>query len=232
MLTFPTRDVMLVCRNGHVVTDRLRARPDLRHIRCDVCGTDTLERCPTCDRELPGAPLLDGPGPVGAWPAPDACPGCGATFPWSDPGPAQDKPLARLEHLLRRLPRVARHLRPRFGDVADDRDLSDLLRGLLPAAFDHVYPTARTPRYSPTTRIDFRLGPDRLAVVGHRIVREIGELEFLKRLEEDAREFEAWDVETLVVFGYDPDARLPDPRRVENVGTREEGGMRVRCVIG
>ena len=68
-LTQPTRDVMLVCRNGHVVTDRLRARPDLRHQRCDRCGTETLERCPTCDRELLGAPLLDGPEPVGAWPA-------------------------------------------------------------------------------------------------------------------------------------------------------------------
>jgi hypothetical protein len=231
MLTLPTRDVMLVCRNGHVITDRLRARPDLRHIRCDVCGVDTFERCPTCDRELPGAPVLDGPGPVGAWPAPDACPGCGAAFPWSAAGPPCDDPLTELDRLLRRVPRIVRGLRPRFGKVADDRDLSDLLRAVLPVSFDYVFPMARTPRYAAATRMDFRLGPTRIAVVGHRITRDVGEAELRDRWTEDARDLEVTDVETLMVFAYDPEGRLPDPRRVESVGSWDEGGLRVRCVV-
>ena len=48
-------------------------------------------------------------------------------------------PLALLEELLRRLPRVIRQLRTRQGDrpplrVEDERDLEDLLRALLPSA--------------------------------------------------------------------------------------------------
>ena len=35
-MTTILRDLMLVCRNGHVITDRLKARPDLRLPRCDT----------------------------------------------------------------------------------------------------------------------------------------------------------------------------------------------------
>ena len=49
------QDVMQVCLNGHVITDRLRGRPEHALSRCDRCGAPTLYRCPTCGRELPGA---------------------------------------------------------------------------------------------------------------------------------------------------------------------------------
>src|SRR5688572_6035303 len=70
---FSPRDLMLVCRNGHVITDRLRARPDLRLPRCDLCGAATLDRCPTCAHQFAGAIPVPGFEPVGTRGAPAVC---------------------------------------------------------------------------------------------------------------------------------------------------------------
>ena len=40
-------DVMQVCRNGHVITDMLRAHPESGLSHCDRCGAPTLDRCLT-----------------------------------------------------------------------------------------------------------------------------------------------------------------------------------------
>src|SRR5439155_25452025 len=71
-------------------------------------------------------------------------------------------PLAALETLLRRLPRVVHELRSRHGErppfrAADGYDLADLLRALLPLHFDDVRPPSRTPSYAAATRTDFLL---------------------------------------------------------------------------
>src|SRR3954466_12766991 len=111
------QDVMQVCRNGHVITDLLRSRPESGRNHCDRCGADTLEKCPTCGRDLPGALAVPDLQPVGSRRAPLYCATCGAAFPWAgQAGPAQaSEPLARLEGLLRRLPLVIRQLRVRHG---------------------------------------------------------------------------------------------------------------------
>src|SRR5436305_11912952 len=96
----PTQDRMLVCRAGHLITDRLTARPELRTPRCDRCGADTLDRCDTCGTLLAGALPSFGLDPIGGRP-PQVCATCGAPFPWAklDEPPA-DEALAKLEHLL------------------------------------------------------------------------------------------------------------------------------------
>src|SRR5262245_64958751 len=153
-----TRDRMLVCRSGHLITDRLTTRPELRTPRCDPCGADTLDRCDTCGTLLAGAVPADGLDPIGGRP-PAFCTTCGVNFPWTvEPTPPDDSPLGRLEHLLRRLPRVARELRLLPGsrmDVRVERDLDDLVRTLLPIHFDDVRPESRTPRYAAGTRTAF-----------------------------------------------------------------------------
>src|SRR4051794_35071047 len=121
-----TRERMLVCRAGHLITERLTSRPDLRLPRCDRCGADTLDRCDTCGHLLGGAWPSHGLDPIGSQP-PTVCTACGAAFPWAKlDEPSADEALGKLEHLLRRLPRVARELRllptPAF-DLRDERDL-------------------------------------------------------------------------------------------------------------
>ena len=59
------RDVMQVCRNGHVITDRLHGSPESAAPRCDRCGAATLDCCPTCGHAVPGAVPLPGLVPVG-----------------------------------------------------------------------------------------------------------------------------------------------------------------------
>src|SRR5271166_5959126 len=94
------QDVMQVCRNGHVITDRLRQEPQRGLAHCDRCGAATLDSCPTCGQGLPGAVVVPGLAPVGARP-PLYCSTCGAAFPWNEPARTGDsEQLARLEALL------------------------------------------------------------------------------------------------------------------------------------
>src|SRR5437588_10824334 len=82
------QDVMQVCRNGHVVTELLRAYPDRGLSHCDRCGAATLDHCQTCGQELPGAVHVPGLVPVGCLEPPLYCSHCGAAFPWAISAPA------------------------------------------------------------------------------------------------------------------------------------------------
>src|SRR6516164_2076406 len=82
MIQADEQDVMQVCRNGHVITDRLHADAESGRNRCERCGAATLDRCLTCGQELPGAVALPGLLPIGGRPIPQYCSTCGAAFPW------------------------------------------------------------------------------------------------------------------------------------------------------
>jgi hypothetical protein len=223
------QDVMQVCRNGHVITDLLQTCPERARTHCDRCGAVTLERCPTCGLELPGAIVVPGLQPVGARPAPHFCAKCGAAFPWTHlRRRPPHEPLAILENLLGRLPRVVRQLRVRHGDrppfrVADERDLEDLLRALLPLHFDDVRPECRTPRYAAGTRTDFLLVPENFALtikwVQPRILEQVPEDVSYYRHERKCR--------TLVVFVYDPESALRESCLPPMTAEEPE----VRCII-
>jgi hypothetical protein len=230
MLT-ATRDRMLVCRCGHLITDRLTTRPDLRLPRCDRCGADTLDRCDTCGTLLAGALSVHGLDPIGSRP-PAFCTTCGVAFPWTaEPTPPDESPLGRLEHLLRRLPRVARELRLLPGsrsDVREERDLDNLVRALLPIHFDDVRPEARTPRYAAGTRTAFVLPEVEAVLVPHLIGLGLNEVGLTRRFTEDIDQYRD-RCRTLVLFVYDPERRLPE--RLEAAWSRTEGRLAVRCVV-
>lgn len=236
--TSDCQDVMQVCRNGHVITDLLHTYPERGLNHCDRCGAPTLDRCPTCGRELLGAAHVPGLVPVGRLEPPRFCADCGVAFPWSAaaPAPGSDTWTA-LERLLRRLPRVARQLRVRHGDrpafrIADDRDVEDLLRALLAVHFDDVRPQCRTPSYSPCTITDFWLAAEATVITGKRARPGVGERELMRQLDDDAAHYARERLPArLVSLIYDPELTLHEPSRFEAAASKPRADLAVHCVI-
>jgi len=231
------QDVMQVCRNGHVITDRLHSDPESGRFHCDRCGASTLDHCMTCGLELPGVKTVDSLVPIGMRPAPRFCQMCGAAFPWVRkpcPGP---QPLALLEGLLRRLPLVIRQLRWRQTDqppyrVENERDLEDLLRALLPLHFDDVRLEGRTPRYSPGNRTDLTLAKEGIAIAAKYILPGLGEPQLKLQCTEDAAYYRArGGYKTLIVCIYDPEGLLPGPQGVESMMSECGPDLDVRCIV-
>jgi REase_DpnII-MboI/Uncharacterized protein conserved in bacteria (DUF2321) len=235
------RDVMLVCRNGHVITDRLRSNPESDVVHCDRCGATTLDRCPTCGHALPGALPVPGLLPVGRPRPPAYCSLCGAAFPWTRRPAPPAPPVSALETMLRRLPRVVHELLSRHGErppfrVADLYDLEDLLRALLPLQFDAVRPLRRTPTYAAGTRTDFLLmspaGGRTLALTAKWTTTALTEQGLTAQWDEDVRYHEAERTCGLLIgFVYDPEGRLRDPASLETAWSRPQGDVELRCVV-
>jgi hypothetical protein len=228
------QDAMQVCRNGHVITDLLRTCPERALTHCDRCGAVTLERCETCGHELPGAFVVPGLQPLGARPAPHYCSMCGAAFPWTrQRRPPKRESLRILENLLHRLPFVIRQLRTRYDErppfrVVDEKDLEDLLRALLPLHFDDIRPECRTPSYSASTRTDFLLAPEGIA-----LTIKLAQPRILEQVPEDADYYRRErKCRTLVVFVYDPESTLREPCLPPVADALDGTELEVRCVIG
>jgi hypothetical protein len=238
MITEDTlKDVMQVCRNGHVTTDLLHSSPESGLTHCDRCGATTIDRCGTCGRELPGAIAVPGLQPLGARRPPLYCCDCGAAFPWTErPRVAASAPLAGLETLLQRLPRAVCQLRVRHDDrppfrVVDEKDLEDLLRALLPLQFDTIRPQTRTPHYSASTRTDFLLAPERIAVTVKIARPPVREPQLADQLREDAAYYRAQgNCDVLVCYAHDPECVLRERQFLANAAA--EDGLAVRCVFG
>ena len=240
-LAAPPQDVMQVCRNGHVITDLLRSNPGRGLSHCDQCGAPTLERCPTCGREIVGATLLPGMMPVGRRQPPRNCTLCGGPFPWAEQVDVtkgeEVNALAALGAFLRRVPRTIRQLRSRHGErppfrVLDEHDLEDLFRALLPLIAGEVRSESRTPRYSAATRTDFFLPKEQVLLVLKRVTTETREKQLEEQLREDLAFYEAREGDpTLVVFLYDPEGLLHDPARWETTWASLTGNARVMCII-
>jgi REase_DpnII-MboI/Uncharacterized protein conserved in bacteria (DUF2321) len=231
-------DVMQVCKNGHVVTDLLRACPERGSVHCDRCGAPTLDHCLTCGRNIPGAVNVPGLAPAGSHPPPNYCATCGAPFPWtSRPDPTEPACRARLEAMLRRLPRAIAQLRSRHGDrpvfsVNDEHDLEDLLRAVLALHFDDVRPECRTPRYAVATRTDFLLARDQTSVTAKLARPEARVPQLAEQLREDIAYYQArGNCACLVGFVYDPQGLLPDPTVLERAWSESGDVLEVGCVI-
>jgi hypothetical protein len=237
------QDVMQVCRNGHVITDRLRCHPERGLGQCDRCGAPTLDRCATCGKGLVGAVSVAGLVPVGRLRPPQKCLACGMPFPWAQlAAPTEpENPFAPLETMLRRLPRTIRQLRNRHDHrppfrVEDEFDLEDLLRGVLPLHFDHVRLHRRTPGYSSRTRTDFWIeggeGKGLITVAVKCVSAAVRERQLGEQIEEDIAYYERnKKCPNFVVFLYDPQAVLTEPSQWEAAWSRYHDPLDVHCVI-
>jgi hypothetical protein len=237
------QDGMLVCRNGHVITDLLRSCPERALSHCDRCGATTLDRCPTCGRPLQGAVVVPGMSTLGTRVAPACCSSCGAPFPWAKAtGPlAPADPLETLETFLRRLPQTIRQLRTRYADrppfrVQDEHDLEDLLRAVLPLSCHAVRSESRTPSYAPGTRVDFRLGQESgsltVALSAKLMHPRTTEDCLQKQWLEDIGYYErARDCEWLMGLVYDAEGLIRRPRDREGVWSQHPAAIRLRVII-
>jgi hypothetical protein len=232
------QDVMQVCRNGHVITDLLRTYPERARAHCDRCGAVTIEHCPTCGQQLPGALVVPGLQPLGVRQPPCYCSTCGAAFPWTKQRrPPKTESLTVLESMLRRLPLVIRQLRSRHGDrppfrIADERDLEDLLRALLPLHFEDIRPECRTPRYSSVTRTDYLLAKEGIAMTVKWVNADVRVTQLIEQLREDA-EYYGRERKCRILMGlvYDPEMKVPEPTKLETACSGTEDAMQVRCIV-
>lgn len=232
-------DVMLVCANGHVITDLLRTYPERGLSHCDHCGAATIDHCPTCGHELPGAVYVPGLVPVGLPRPPHFCAICGAAFPWTE-GPSRSftaDPWTVLEPLLRRLPLAIRQLRFRQGDrpaflVRDERDLEDLLRALLSLHCDDARWESRTPSYAVMTRTDFLLRSAETVLIVKRVSSPRDERRLVDQLQEDVSCYQRRPgCRNLIVLFYDPEGLLHEPRQLEIAWSKRHDELDVRCII-
>lgn len=233
-----TREVMQVCRNGHVITDLLATFPERSLSHCDRCGADTLTACLTCGQELPGAIHVPEAFPIGETRPPEFCSACGAAFPWTERKKSVGSQATEcvLESLLRALPRVARELRnrrpgkPEF-KLEDVQDLEDLVRALLPLHFDDIRPERRTPSYAETDRTDFVLGGLGFALTCKLTAGSAGERELTAQLYEDIAYYRDRNFKSLFVFVHDPEASLRGPRRLEATWNGMDGEQIIHSII-
>lgn len=216
--THSATDIMQVCLNGHVITDRLTSDPESGRTHCDRCGAATLDHCCTCGSKLPGVLPVPDLMPIGASPAPRYCATCGAAFPWVRRPRAAPSAMKLLEPLLRRLPSMIRQLRWRQGDgppfrVENERDLEDLVRAVLPLRFDEVRLESRTPRYSSRTRTDFFLPRGKIAITVKYVRGDLLEPQLREQWNEDIAYYRGWpSCRVLVGYIYDPEGLLHEWR--------------------
>lgn len=73
---------MLVCENGHVLTDCLeRSSNDTPY--CSKCGAKTISKCSSCGAKIRGDLRESMVLTMRMTSAPKYCPECGAPFPWT-----------------------------------------------------------------------------------------------------------------------------------------------------
>ena len=235
---YDLRDVMQVCRTGHVITDLFHTFPERALSHCDRCGAATLTRCLTCGQELPGSVYVAEAFPIGESKPPQFCSGCGAAFPWTKKAESRSSAhaLGELKTLLHRLPAVARQLRSRYLDrapfaIQDEHDLEDLVRAVLALRFDDIRIESRTPRYALDTRVDFLLYPSGIAITAKKASATQREAELTEQIREDIAYYQSCKCRTLVPFVYDPERVLANPDRLAAQWASLADAIQVETVI-
>ena len=70
-------DVGQICLDGHIINPFFNRFPQFNKKFCDICGKETITKCPNCDSEIQGDPILKDS-------APNYCYSCGKPYPWTE----------------------------------------------------------------------------------------------------------------------------------------------------
>lgn len=91
---------MLVCENGHVITDEFERSVD-DSAYCERCGARTITCCPNCGAKIRGDLVDSGVVVFGYMKsAPKYCPECGEAYPWTASALESIEEIARLDESL------------------------------------------------------------------------------------------------------------------------------------
>jgi hypothetical protein len=122
--------------------------------------------------------------------------------------------------------------RPAFR-VAGVRDLEDLVRALLPILYDDVRLESRTPSYSASTRTDFLLAPEQIALTVKCAGPELRGPVLADQLQEDVAYYQrSGTCPTLVCFVYDPEGLLQHFATPAVARPDLDGEVAVRWIVG
>ena len=75
-------DQMQVCLKGHQITAFAMRQPNSRRNFCSSCGSQTIDACEDCGKQIRGYRHLEGVFSFAEDVVPTYCDHCGAAFPW------------------------------------------------------------------------------------------------------------------------------------------------------
>lgn len=70
-------DIAQICLNGHIINPHVNRFPQINKKFCDICGKETITKCPNCKIEIQGDPIIEDS-------APNYCHNCGKPYPWTN----------------------------------------------------------------------------------------------------------------------------------------------------
>lgn len=73
-------DTAEICRNGHVTNESVKEYPIDSKKFCNVCGSETIQKCESCNFEIQGYHHMPGIGSI--YEKPSYCINCGEPYPW------------------------------------------------------------------------------------------------------------------------------------------------------
>jgi len=148
------------------------------------------------------------------------------------------EPLAYIEKICSRFQFVARQLRDRYDnrktlEVEDEYDVQDLLHALLTLHFDDIRPEEWTPSYAgSSSRMDFLLKQEKIVIEIKKTRKGLGAKQVGEQLIVDIQKYKQHpDCSMLFCFVYDPEARIANPRGIENDLNKTYDELSVKVLI-
>lgn len=142
--------------------------------------------------------------------------------------------VTRLLHVIDRFNLVARQVRDRYAgrptlDVEDEYDVQDLMHALLGVDFDDIRKEEWCPSYAGgASRMDFLLKNEQVVLETKKSRKGLDAKRLGEELLIDIQRYQAHpDCKRLVCFVYDPEARIANPRGIENDLTGNRSGIDV-----
>lgn len=133
---------------------------------------------------------------------------------------------------------VGRQIRERYEErntleIEDEYDVQDLFHALLKVFFDDVRPEEWTPSYAgKSARMDFLIKGEGVVIEIKKTRKGLEEKEIGEQLTLDIAKYKKHpDCKCLICFVYDPEARIGNPRGLENDLSDSEEDLDVKVLI-